>query len=183
MVKFTKVVHSIHCTTQNTRYSNLNISIIVVSETDRKQTNQLRSLSHCHLIKPSLISQCTWHRLTCLARWIGSGSRIMRSNAIGTFLLEGRNVIKDVPAWHPPTPPHTYCMTLTMQLTTSVMSSHSCSPLRFTTNNLTFCIGGIPHSSLLALFSFYSCFPFLASVISHKHLGKSISTSTCNVRP
>jgi len=28
----------------------------------------------------------------------------MRSNAIGTFLLEDRNVIEDVPAWHPPSP-------------------------------------------------------------------------------
>ena len=69
---------------------------------NRQKTNQLSSLSHGHLIDASLISQCTWHRLTCLARWIGRGSRIMRSNAIGTFLLEDRNVIKDVPAWHPP---------------------------------------------------------------------------------
>jgi hypothetical protein len=33
------------------------------------------------------------------------------------------------------------------------------------------------------MFSVYSYFPFFASVISHKHLGKSISTSTCNVWP
>lgn len=71
---------------------------------NRQKTHQLSSLSHGHLIDASLISQCTWHRLTCLARWIGRGSRIMRSNAIGTFLLEDRNVIKDVPAWHPPSP-------------------------------------------------------------------------------
>jgi len=36
-VKFFEIVHSIHCTTQNTRYWNLNNSMNVVSETDRKQ--------------------------------------------------------------------------------------------------------------------------------------------------
>lgn len=178
-VKFFEIVHSIHCTTQNTRYWNLNSSMNVVSETDK--TNQLSSLSHCHFIDASLISQCTWHRLTCLARWIGRGSRIMRSNAIGIFLLEDRNVINDVPAWHPPSPllhdPHhainSFCYEQPELFTT----------VRFTTNNITVCIGGTPPSSQLALFSFHSCFSFFASVISHKHLGKSISTSTRNVRP
>ena len=56
-VKFFEIVHSIHCTTQNTRYWNLNSSMNVVSETDK--TNQLSSLSHCHFIDASLISQCT----------------------------------------------------------------------------------------------------------------------------
>lgn len=37
-VKFFEIVHSIHCTTQNTRYWNLNNSMNVVSETDRKQS-------------------------------------------------------------------------------------------------------------------------------------------------
>lgn len=108
----------------------------------------------------------------------------MRSNAIGTFLLKGRNVIKDVPAWHPPTPhpyllhdPHHAINNFCYEQPQLFMN------VRFTTNNITVCIGGTPPSSLLALFSFSSCFPFFASVISHKHLGKSISTSTCNVRP
>ena len=104
----------------------------VVSETDK--INQLSSLSHCHFIDVSLISQCTWHRLTCLARWIRRGSRIMRSNTIGTFLLEDRNVIKDVPAWHPPSPllhdPHhainSFCYEQPELFTT----------VRFTTNNI-----------------------------------------------
>jgi len=129
----------------------------VVSETDK--INQLSSLSHCHFIDASLISQCTWHRLTCLARWIGRGSRIMRSNAIGTFLLEDRNVIKDVPAWHTPSPllhdPHhainSFCNEQPELFTT----------VRFTTNNITVCIGGTPPSSLLALFSFLFLLPFL----------------------
>jgi len=44
-VKFFEIVHSIHCTTQNTRYWNLNNSMNVVIETDRKQISWVLSVT------------------------------------------------------------------------------------------------------------------------------------------
>jgi len=151
---------------------------LVKQMTEHKQSCCVPSVSH-YYSTDLLMYMAPSDRL---ARWIGRGSRITG----GTMpqrpsCLRKEHNERTYSDWHPPL---TYHMNLTkcnkqllLQAATAVhhYEIHHCQHKLHWWHPSS--------SSLLAMFSVYSYFPFFASVISHKHLGKSISTSTCNVWP